>query len=459
MTMTTFHIKTYGCQMNARDSESVHALLVRHGMRPAAEADADVIVVNTCSVREKAEDKALGKLGLMVATKRERPGRLVGAMGCMVQRLGSALFARVRGLDFAVGTRRLARLPGIVDRVRSGGGPVLDIESEDVDVETLSGHAEGAVTACVNILFGCDRRCSYCIVPDVRGREWSRPAASIVAEVASLAEAGVKDVTLLGQSVMMYGRRNAVWAPEARSPGGYVEALPRLLEAVAATPGLRRIRFTSGHPSGCTPELARAMAAIPEVCHHIHIPVQSGSDRILRAMRRGYTAGEYREAVRQLRGVVPDLAVTTDVIVGFPGETAADFEATRELLDEVGVDQTFVFKYSPRPGTPAAALADDVGDDEKLRRNHVLLADQDGRGQAINDRLIGRAVSVLVEGRSLRNDARWSGRTGTNKIVIFDPAPGVVVGAEVPVAIDRAMPQTLYGQVVRETRTAGEGEA
>ena len=448
MAAMTFHIKTYGCQMNARDSESVEALLQRHGMQPVAEDDAEVVIVNTCSVRGKAEDKALGKLGLMVASKRERPERVVGAMGCMVQRLADTIFTRLPGLDFAVGTRRLGRLPGILDLVRAGGGPVLDTEQEDVDVEALTGHAERGVTAFVNILFGCDRRCSYCVVPDVRGREWSRPAASILAEVAALAAAGVREVTLLGQSVMMYGRRDAVWPADYTSPHGYREPLTRLLEAVAATPGIARVRFTSGHPSGCTPELAAAMGALPELCPHIHVPVQSGADRILQLMRRGYAAADYRDAVAGLRAVVPALAVTTDVIVGFPSESPDDFEATRRLLDEVDVDQSFIFKYSPRPGTPAADMPDDVDDAEKMRRNQVLLADQDRRALAINTRLVGQTVPVLVEGPSLRNPDRWAGRTGTNKIVVFDHVPGVSAGDEVSIAIERVMPQTLYGRVV-----------
>ncbi|MBT3192469.1 MAG: tRNA (N6-isopentenyl adenosine(37)-C2)-methylthiotransferase MiaB [Verrucomicrobia bacterium] len=443
-----FFIKTYGCQMNVRDSQSVEVLLERHGLeRARSEAQADLIIVNTCSVRGKAEDKAIGKLGILAASKREHPERLVGAMGCMVQRLRESLFERVPKLDFAVGTRRFASIPAILDFIQSGQKHVLDVGTEDENFEALTGHEEGALSAFVNVLFGCDRRCAYCIVPDVRGREWSRPGESIVQEVTSLARSGVKEVTLLGQSVMMYGRRNPVWPDESRSPRGFVEPFIRLLEAVCGIEGIRRVRFTSSHPSGCTAELAEAMKALPALCPHLHLPLQSGSDRVLKRMRRGYLSADYRAAVERLRDAVPELAITTDIIVGFPSETAAEFEETRTFMETIGFDNAFVFKYSPRPGTPAAAWEDDVSDDEKLRRNKVLLDDQDQRGRRLNEQLVGNVVEVMVEGESLRNSARWSGRSRTNKIVVFDPVPGCEVGDLIRVRIDRAMPQTLYGSI------------
>ena len=273
----------------------------------------------------------------------------------------------------------------------------------------------------------------------------------VLAEVRALAAQGCPEITLLGQSVNSYGRKNAVWPEDYQSPGGYAEPLPRLLEAVSAVPGVRRIRFTSGHPSGCTVELARAMAEVPGVCDHLHLPVQSGSDAVLRRMRRGYTAEGYLAAVRLLRAAVPTLALTSDVIVGFPGETEEDFEATRSLMDAAGFDNTFIFKYSPREGTPAADWVDDVPPDEKMRRNQILLEDQDRRGQALNDVLVGREVEVLAEGPSLRNKERWAGRSSTNKIVIFDPSGNVKVGDIVPVRIERAGPQVLYGTVKGES--------
>jgi tRNA-2-methylthio-N6-dimethylallyladenosine synthase len=437
--------------MNVRDSEAVAALLTAAGYQEAAgEDDAELVIVNSCSVRAKAEDKALGKLGLLTATKRDRPGRIVGLMGCMAQRRGGDVFRSVPGLDFAVGTRRAGAIPRLVARVLAGERGVTEFSSPDEVPDVLEGHEEGnGFSAFVTILLGCNRRCAYCIVPDVRGKEYSRPAREVVAEVAALAKRGVREVTLLGQSVMNYGRMGEVWddARDAPSPGGFREPFARLLEAVAAVPGILRIRFTSGHPSGCTAELVRAMATLPQVCHHLHLPVQSGSDAVLKAMRRGYTREGYLGSVRRLREAMPDFALTTDVIVGFPGETESDFGQTRSLMEEAGFDNAFIFKYSPRPGTPAAAMKDDVPEEEKMRRNQVLLADQDIRGKANNERLVGTLQEVLVEGPSLRNSARWSGRSPGNKIVVFDPVPCVAPGTLANVRVMRAAPQTLYGEI------------
>jgi tRNA-2-methylthio-N6-dimethylallyladenosine synthase len=440
------HIKTYGCQMNVRDSEAIGALLSRHGCRITPdETKADVILVNTCSVRGKAEDKALGKLRLLAAGKVMQSGRVVGAVGCMVQRLGPGILKLVKGLDFAVGTHRLSTLPAVIEAVCEGHGPWVDVGDREPELESLTGHLDGSLSAFVNILLGCDRRCAYCIVPMVRGQEWSRPADSVLREVAALAAGESREITLLGQSVMSYGRKNSVWPADYISPRGFLDPLPRLLEAVAGVPGVKRVRFTSGHPSGCSEEVARAMGEIPGVCPHLHLPVQSGSDAILGKMRRGYTVEDYRAAVRRLRAAVPLLALTTDVIVGFPGETREDFEATRRLMDEVAFDNSFIFKYSPREGTPAAAWADDVAEEEKLWRNHELLKDQDRRGSALNQNEVGRWVEVLVEGPSLRNKERWAGRSGGNKIVIFDPRETVKAGDIVSVLVQRVGPQVLYG--------------
>jgi len=443
-----FHVVTYGCQMNVRDSEAVSALLMRQGYeRAEGEADADIIVINTCSVRGKAEAKALGKLGLLVAdSRRNYPDRVIGVMGCMVQRLGAELFKKVPGLGFGIGTHAMSRLPMVLQEVFEGKAPVLDVDEDD-NPDVLTGHIEGDLSAFVNVLLGCDRRCTYCIVPHVRGREWSRPAESVVAEVEELAAKGVREVTLLGQSVMNYGRRNVVWPEGSASPTGYMTPFPRLLEAVGAVEGIERVRFTSGHPSGCTEELTRAMAELSTVCEHLHLPLQSGSDPVLERMRRGYTADRFRQAAQALQTAVPGVALSTDIIVGFPGETEEDFEKTRAFMEEIGFDNAFVFKYSPRSGTPAAEWADDVPDEEKMRRNKVLLEDQSARVAAINQSLIGRHVNVLVEGPSLRNAARWSGRTRTNKVVVFDPTPGVERGDCVEVAVDRVTPTTLYGIV------------
>jgi tRNA-2-methylthio-N6-dimethylallyladenosine synthase len=447
----TFHIHTYGCQMNVRDTEAVAALLMNAGHEAAdEERAADLVLVNSCSVRSKAEDKAIGKLRLLVKSKRRHPARLIGVMGCMAQRLGATLFEWVPGLDFVVGTRASRHVPRLVTSAAAGAGPQLALgNSADADVPHL--HLRGGLAAFVTVLLGCNRRCAYCIVPDVRGPEYSRPPAEILQELGERAAGGVREVTLLGQSVLNYGRQSTdVWDGAPPSARGYREPFPRLLEAASGIFGLQRLRFTSSHPSGCTRELARAMAELPPVCAHLHLPVQSGSDRILKRMRRGYTVSAYLDAVGRLRAAVPDCAITTDVIVGFPGETEADFEATRALFNQVRFDNSFIFKYSPRPGTLAASGVDNVPDAVKEQRNRILLDDQDRIGLACNQAWIGRGTDVLVEGPSPRNAARWSGRNEQNKIVVFETRDGLTAGACVRVRVEHAKPQTLYGIVVDE---------
>ena len=437
-----FHIHTYGCQMNVRDSEAVESLLLAAGHEKAVgEDDAELVIVNSCTVRQKAEEKAVGKAGNLIAAK-----KLTGLMGCAVKRLGADVLKKLPKLDFAVGPRALGLIPKIL---ADGRFPRLEL-GEDMMGEALAAHTNGGFQAFVTVLVGCDNRCSYCIVPDVRGHEYSRPAREIVAEVRSLAAHGVREVCLLGQSVLRYGMRNAAWdASDAPSPGGYKEPFPRLLEAIASIPGISRIRFTSAHPKGCTDELVRAYREFPQVCRHLHLPVQSGSDRVLADMGRRYTRSEYLAAVKKLRDFDPEFAITTDVIVGYPGETEADFEETRSLMEEAGFDNAFVFKYSPRPGTRSAALPDDVPVAEKERRDQVLLADQEFRGQRRNDALVGTVREVLVEGPSKRNKSRWSGRDGGNRIVVWDDAEGVSanVGDLVRVEITEAHPQILVGRI------------
>ena len=437
-----FHIHTYGCQMNVRDSEAVESLLLAAGHeRAVGEDDAELVIVNSCTVRQKAEEKAVGKAGNLIAAK-----KLTGLMGCAVKRLGADVFKKLPKLDFAVGPRALWLIPKIL---ADGRFPRLEL-GEDMMGEALAAHTNGGFQAFVTVLVGCDNRCSYCIVPDVRGHEYSRPAREIVAEVRSLAAHGVREVCLLGQSVLRYGMRNAAWdTSDAPSPGGYKEPFPRLLESIASIPGISRIRFTSAHPKGCTDELVRAYREFPQVCRHLHLPVQSGSDRILADMGRRYTRAEYLAAVKKLRDFDPEFAITTDVIVGYPGETEADFEETRSLMEEAGFDNAFVFKYSPRPGTRSASLPDDVTVAEKERRDQVLLADQELRGQRRNDALVGTVREVMVEGPSKRNKSRWSGRDGGNRIVVWDDADGVsaAVGDVVRVAIIEAHPQILVGRI------------
>lgn len=447
------HVKTYGCQMNERDSEMIAVLLQRHGYALAErESQADVVIVNTCSVRAKAEDKAIGKLRMLIAARQENPGRLVGVVGCMVQRLKGDLFRQIPGLDFAVGTHALARMPAILEAVRAGAlakagrRPILDVASADDPYDGHT-HLPGETSAFVNILFGCDRHCAYCVVPAVRGGEWSRPAKEVIEEVRQLVAQGVKEVTLLGQSIMAYGRQTPVWEETDHSPRGFTEPLPRLLEALDAIPGLSRLRFTSGHPCGCSAEVARAFAELPAVCEHLHLPLQSASDRILQRMNRGYTAGDYRLAVRRLQAAAPRIVLTTDVIVGFPTETPEEFDMTRAFLEEIGFDNVYIFKYNPRPDTPAAQWVDDVSAKEKLRRNHALLEDQGKRSQTFHQSFVGQACEVLVEGPSLRNEARWSGRTRHNILAVFDALPGLKAGDLVTLRVDQATAQALYGKI------------
>ena len=455
-----FHIHTYGCQMNVRDSEAVGAMLEAAGhVRAEGESDADLIIVNSCTVRQKAEEKAIGKCGNLGALK-DRP-RIVGLMGCAVKRLGEEVFKKLPKLDFAVGPRRFGMIPKIVADLVEQGYPSgnkaarrLELPDEDEVPSGLDAHPDApsdgsaeSFRSFVTVLLGCDNRCSYCIVPDVRGHEYSRPAKEVVAEVRTLASRGVKEVCLLGQSVLRYGVRNKAWFDEDPE-SEYKEAFPRLLESLQNIQGLERIRFTSAHPKGCTDELVRAFRECTKVCRHLHLPVQSGSDRVLAEMGRRYTRAEYLAAVKKLRDFDPEFALTTDVIVGYPGETEEDFEATRSLMEEAGFDNAFIFKYSPRPGTRSAQLPDDVPTAEKERRDQVLLADQERRGLERNTKLVGTVREVLVEGPSLRNKARWSGRDSGNRIVVFEPTSPIETGSLINVRILDAHPQILIGEIV-----------
>ena len=417
-----FLIHTYGCQMNVRDSEAVEALLIASGHEKVANEDeADLVIVNSCTVRQKAEEKAIGKAGNLIAA-----GKITGMMGCAVKRLGSDLFKKLPKLAFAVAPGNFDRIP---EFVASGRVQLTAFDGNRIP-SGLDAHVVTGFQAFVTVMTGCDNCCSYCIVPKVRGHEYSRPADEIVREVECLAARGVKEVTLLGQSVLRY------------------KGFPQLLRRIQDIDGIERIRFTSAHPGGCTDELVAAYRDCPKVCRHLHLPVQSGSDRILKEMGRRYTRAEYLEAVAKLRAFDPEFSVTTDVIVGYPGETEEDFEATRTLMDEAGFDNAFIFKYSPRPGTRSAALPDAVPTAEKERRDQVLLADQERRGQERNDRLVGTVREVMVEGPSKRNKARWSGRDGGNRIVVWDASGGDQVGNLVKLHITEAHPQILIGELV-----------
>ncbi|MEM1057753.1 MAG: tRNA (N6-isopentenyl adenosine(37)-C2)-methylthiotransferase MiaB [Verrucomicrobiota bacterium] len=423
--MPSVFIKTYGCQMNVRDSEQVQRQLAERGYTLAArEADADVILLNTCSVRDMAEQKALGRAAHLSALKKRNPNLVLGVMGCMAQRIGDEVLERLPDVDLVVGTQKFHQVAGYVDQLRrskDGTDPgealrILDTEAEAGSQNTIREHvlAPRQVSAFVSIMQGCNMHCTYCIVPSTRGRERGRPIAEITAEVRRLAEQGVKEVTLLGQIVNLYGRHEFPKDERGRSP------FVQLLEAVAGVDGIERVRFTSPHPIGFRDDLVDAFTELPELCEHVHLPLQSGSNRILKAMRRAYTVERFHELADKLRAARPEMAITTDIIVGYPGETETEFEETRAAVRRAGFDNAFVFRYSPRSGTPAAQMEDQLSEDEKMARNQELLREIDEINRPRAEGLVGRETEILVEGESKTNPARFQGRTRTNKLVLID---------------------------------------
>ncbi len=443
--MPSVFIKTYGCQMNERDSEAVAAQLVAKGYTLApSEATADVILLNTCSVRDYAEQKALGKMTNLVAeTRRHRPGVMLGFLGCMAQSRGQGLIDRLPDVDLVLGTQKFHRAAEYLNDLRAGRrAQVVDIAEEDGSQSALrehlvNGNGRRAVTAFVSIMQGCNQRCTFCIVPDTRGAERSRSIADIVAECRELVAQGVKEITLLGQIVTSYGRRE-IPVKDGRS------AFVQLLEAVHEIEGLERIRFTSPHPKGYGDDLIAAYGRLPKLCESAHLPAQSGSDRILQLMHRGYTRERYLGIVEKLRRVQPGLGLCTDLIVGFPGETEADFEDTMSLVREVGFDQAYLFKYSPRKDTPAAARPDQVPMEVREERHARLFRLLNEVGGQKHRACVGQQEQILVEGPSKKNPARLTGRTRSNKIVVFDGAERHH-GQLLDVRITRASAFTLYG--------------
>jgi tRNA-2-methylthio-N6-dimethylallyladenosine synthase len=444
--MPSVFIKTYGCQMNERDSEAVAAQLVAKGYTLApSEATADVVLLNTCSVRDLAEQKALGKMRALAAdVRRERPNVLLGFLGCMAQSRGRELIDRLPDVDLVIGTQKFHRTAEyLADLLAGRREKVVDVEEEQGSEATLREHLLNgaartkAVTAFVSIMQGCNQYCTFCIVPYTRGEERSRTIPDIVAECRELVSKGVREVTLLGQIVTSYGRRET-GTREGKS------AFVQLLEAVNEIDGLERIRFTSPHPKGYGDDLVEAYGRLPKLCESAHLPVQSGSDRVLKLMHRGYTRQRFLEIVRKLRRVQPDIGLGTDLIVGFPGETEADFEETLALCREVEFDQAFVFKYSPRKDTPAATMPDQVAPAVKAARHARLLQLINELARPKYQRYVGQRVQILVEGPSRKNPVRLEGRTRTNKIVVFEGA-GRHVGQLLDVRITRAGNYTLYG--------------
>ncbi len=448
--MNRVYIKTYGCQMNERDSEAVAAMLRARGYRIVdSEESCDIMLLNTCSVRDAAEQKAIGKAAHVAQRKRRDPDFVLGVLGCMAQNRGADLLDRLPDVDLIVGTQKFHQVPDYLDNLRAAraagvpvGATVVDIAEEAGSQNTIRDHLEPdghQVSAFVSIQQGCNMDCAFCIVPKTRGDERSRPMDDIVTECRHLAGRGVREITLLGQIVTSYGRRDYAHT-------GGVSPFVQLLERIHAVEGIERIRFTSPHPRGFKQDLVEAYGRLPKLCEYVHLPMQSGSDRILRAMNRPYSRDRYMEIVTALRAVRPDMYFSTDIIVGFPGETEEDFAQTRELFELCNYDMAYIFKYSIRSGTPAAALGDQIPEETKEKRNQELLAMLQRNSLRRNELLLGTVEEVLVEGPD-KTGLKFTGRTRGNRVCIFDGEPRLT-GQLVPLRIDRASVSTLYGELV-----------
>jgi tRNA-2-methylthio-N6-dimethylallyladenosine synthase len=436
------YIKTFGCQMNEYDSARMADVLGEQGPleRTDDPGQADIILFNTCSVREKAEEKVFSDLGRVRALKRERPGLIVGVGGCVASQEGAAIVARAPYVDVVFGPQTLHRLPALIEARRRSGRPQVDISFPEIEKfdHLPPPRVEGA-SAFVSIMEGCSKYCSFCVVPYTRGEEVSRPLDDVLVEVASLAAQGVREVTLLGQNV------NA-W--RGLMDDGEPADFALLLDCVAGVPGIGRIRYTTSHPREFSPRLIEAHGRIDALADHVHLPVQSGSDRILAAMKRGYTALEYKSIIRRLRAARPQVSISTDFIVGFPGETDEDFARTLALIDEVGFDASFSFIYSPRPGTPAADLADDTPAPVKLQRLQTLQARIEAHARAISQAMVGTRQRVLVEGHARKDGSELSGRTANNRVVNFPGQPRLI-GHFIELEIVAALPHSLRGNAVQ----------
>jgi tRNA-2-methylthio-N6-dimethylallyladenosine synthase len=433
------YIKTFGCQMNEYDSaKMVDVLGAAEGYEPTGDVEkADLILFNTCSVREKAQEKVFSDLGRVKHLKAR--GALIGVGGCVASQEGAAIVARAPYVDIVFGPQTLHRLPELIERRRSENRAQVDISFPEIEkFDHLPPARVEGPTAFVSIMEGCSKYCSYCVVPYTRGEEVSRPLDDVLVEVAGLADGGVREVTLLGQNVNAYrGRMGA---------GAEIADFALLLEYVGAIPGIARIRYTTSHPNEFTQRLVEAYARVPQLVSHLHLPVQHGSDRILMAMKRGYTAMEYKSTVRKLRAVRPDICISSDFIVGFPGETDADFERTMQLIDEVGFDHSFSFVFSPRPGTPAAGLADATSPAVKLQRLQRLQAAIEANGNRIGAARVGTVQKILVEGPSRKDADELMGRTECNRVVNF-AGPARLVGELIDVAIVEVRGHSLRGAV------------
>jgi len=451
--MPKVYLKTYGCQMNERDSEQVAQMFVERGFTIAAQPDdADVMLMNTCSVRDQAEQKAIGRMNHLAKYRRRNPHIVYGFMGCMAQSRGSELLEQAPHVSLVVGTQKYHRVVDhVVDLMRAREeqrmddlrAPVVDIEEEDGSQNTIRDHVSKVyrVSEFVSIMQGCNMKCTFCIVPYTRGPERARPIAEIVEECRRLSGEGVREVTLLGQIVNLYGRHEF---PKVDGKSPFVQ----LLEAVHEIYGIDRIRFTSPHPIGYKEDVIQAFSYLPKLVDHVHFPMQSGSDRILKRMHRPYKAERFIEICERMREIRPEIAISTDIIVGFPGETEEDYLETKRAVERVQFDQAYVFRYSQRKDTPAAEMEGQLPERVKEERNQDLLALVNEIVERKNAAEVGSVREVLCEGPSRYNADRLSGRTRTNRIVIFDGPPERFAGQLLEVRIEESTGHTLYGDPV-----------
>ena len=435
------YIKTHGCQMNEYDSSKMADLLAdSHQMQVTQDpAEADVLLMNTCSIREKAQQKVFSELGRWKELKDARPQLVIGVGGCVASQEGDAIRDRAPFVDIVFGPQTLHRLPEMLDTARRARQPVIDISFPEMEkFDCLPAPRADGPTAFVSIMEGCSKYCSFCVVPYTRGEEVSRPFDDILAEVVTLAGQGVREVNLLGQNVNAY---------RGLMDDGDIADLALLINYIAAIEGIDRIRYTTSHPLEMNDSLIQAYAEVPALVSHLHLPVQSGSDRVLAMMKRNHTALEYRSIIRRLREVRPDISLSSDFIIGFPGETDEDFEQTMALIETIGFDQSFSFIYSPRPGTPAAELPDDVQLATKKARLSRLQQRINGMAAAISDSMVGRVERILVEKISRKRTDQLSGRTQNNRVVNFDADPSLI-GHFVDVRITEALPNSLRGELL-----------
>ncbi len=435
------HIRTFGCQMNEYDTAKMADLLgASHDLTPTDNpAEAEVLLLNTCSVREKAQEKVFSQLGMWRELKLARPNVIIGVGGCVASQEGEAILKRAPYVDLVFGPQTLHRLPQMIDEVKSQRAAVVDISFPEIEkFDHLPAPQSDGPSAYVSIMEGCSKYCTFCVVPYTRGEEFSRPFDDVIAEVVELASQGVREITLLGQNVNAY---------RGEMHDGGLADLALLITYVAAIDGVDRIRYTTSHPLEMSDSLIQVYGEVPELVGHLHLPVQSGSDRILALMKRNHTVLEYKATIRKLREVRPNISISSDFIVGFPGESDADFEATMDLIADVEFDHSFSFIYSARPGTPAAALPDDVPLEVKKRRLALLQQRINQQAQAISRRMVGTTQRVLVSGLSRKDSGQLSGRTENNRVVNFN-GESVLIGDFVDVLITEALPNSLRGEMV-----------